>query len=502
MSCIIISKSKSVPTGIWSRAKSKIASSYLKFNIGDLVNNFGSVMAGKNYEVKQGFGIFLKIGKNNYVVTCFHIIGLVNMEVFAFANDNENIKTKIQLDFVNKIPEMDLAILKFRNVNQENQFYFYTKQEATTKITDILNDKDQIFLNTLEMSGLTENNIIKSNTIVTDVEVTNEDFIGHIIPKIPLVTFKHELLSENDNEAGLSGSVLTLNNVPIGMIASIAYGKLQAIPMVLIYLMAESIVNDKYKTICCYNIPTKTAKTILSDGSDLYGKHVQSDINVQYKIYSTRYFTFRLRDFIIKVNNCIILDNGMMHCEDIGMDVTFDTFLMINCFLNQYDYCNFEVIRQTGNIEKTLKLNITGLPLNNIYNVNVFNNHRYVFFKGFIFTESSEELIDDVKNLRTTKVTGHLFEQLKMTDGNQKYVVLVDIDQNFINQDSNSNKDISNIELPYPKTPSGITMYILDKIGNKKITCLNDIETAIKHNNKKMVLCYQLETNFIYCEIK
>ena len=84
---------------------------------------------------------------------------------------------------------------------------------------------------------------------------------------------------------------------------------------------------------------------------------------------------------------------------------------------------------------------LIGIECNKIFQVNIFNNNKYVYYKGYIFTELSEELINNLK----------LFNDYKTNIGTEKIIVLINsFDKDF------------NYSCPL----------ILDKIQNKKINSL------------------------------
>lgn len=512
MSCIVYSRSKNIPVGVWSRIKSsplalQNSNSCFKCNAHDLITNFGNIITENQYVGRQGIGTFIKVGGDIFIITCFHIVGLFNMGIYAYVgsqitNSCTSTCTRIELNIFRTVPEFDLAILKLVNKFDEDKLLnHYDEIELNTKIS-LLRSNTNIKLNLLTpFFGVMENKIRSIFVDVTNVENTNEDFIGHMIPKLPLITFKCDHEFENDNIDGISGSLLMLDSVPVGMVMSFVRdrGVFQAIPMILINLIINKIITSKKinTEIKGYNIPTKNARVGFSNGSQ---KHVRlvCDESLYYKTKTRKDFSFRKNDVILEVGGKSI-ENGSVNFEEIGCSVDFDFYLMISCFLNDSECCDFKLIKfQDLKTEKVTDISVHGKLLNELYNVNIFNSHEYVYWKGYIFCELSEELIDDIECLESKHVAGYIFEQLKMGNCSKKYVVLVDT----LNSKNLQNPYVEDISLEKSsQDPRCIYMYILEKVGNKKINGLKDLETFVdvgqKQNNKKMTLYYQKNDEII-----
>jgi hypothetical protein len=509
MSCIVYSKSKNIPIGIWSRIKSsplalENLNSCFKCNVYDLITNFGNITTENQYVGSQGIGTFIKVDGNIFIITCFHVVGLFNMEIYAcvgsqITNSCTSTCTRIKLDIFRTVPEFDLAILKLVNKSDEDKLVnHYDEIELNTKIS-LLMSNNNIKLNLLTQKNDVMENKIKSIFVdVTNVENTNEDFIGHIIPKLPLIIFKCNHEFENDNIDGISGSLLMLDSVPVGMVMSFVRdrGVFQAIPMILIKLIINKIITSKKVNteIKGYNIPTKNARVGYSNG---YQKDVRlvCDESAYYKTETKKDFLFGKNDVILEVGGKSI-ENGSVNFEEIGCSVDFDFYLMISCFLNDSECCDFKLIKYKDlKTEKVTNISVYGKLLNELYNVNIFNSHEYVYWKGYIFCELSEELIDDIECLESKHVVGYIFEQLKMGNCSKKYVVLIDT----LNSENPYVKDIF-FEKSFQEQCC-IYMYILEKVGNKKINGLKDLEKFVdvgsKQNNKKLTLYYQKDDEII-----
>ena len=143
----------------------------------------------------------------------------------------------------------------------------------------------------------------------------------------------------------------------------------------------------------------------------------------------------------------------------------------------------FQIYRITGNTYKTIVHNLEGQPFGNVYSVNISASNNYLYWQGLIFTELSEELIINM-NTFGIQLVGKYFEKIKIINPNMsKIIVLVDIDYRLLsNELTNTFKYLG---LPYVKYKNGYTLFILEKIGQKKITSLNDLELVINSKSEK-----------------
>lgn len=529
MSCIIYSKLKNIQPsvseqGIWTRLKYKALENnneYLNCNIYELIKPTDTI-------IKQGFGLLVEINNSKYIITCYHIIGLINIEITAIILNLNNDYVKTNLEHVKSIPEFDISILKFKNTSEENNFYFYSENELNIKICNIFeniqsnntlnnnsNDdstfvQNEIFLKLLTIKSLKENIIINSNIGINNIELTHEDFIGHIVPKLPLITFNCNDEFENDSLEGhtiegLSGSQIVKNEIPIGMVMSYSqyYNKFQTIPIIFIIYVTKCVLNNfqnndtDIATITSYNIPTITKCGVMKNGTRLYLKYVSSDSIVSYFTEKKKSFIFKQGYCIIKVNNCEIKQYGKIYCDDIGCDVNTDTFLMIKSLKNRY--CNFNICIDL-NTEKNINITLQAKNLNTLYNINIFNNHQYIYWKGLTFVELSEELLIDLSYIFDDNFKGNIVTQLKQNTENKKYVIIIDVNKQIIDINTQiTNIDDHEIIDKFPIIEKEIndnkylSIVFLQKIGTKHINNINDLKNAIKSKpSKRLHIYYQL----------
>lgn len=526
MLCIIYSKTKSVNQHIWSRIKThRKDEKFEKYTLDKLIENFGIVPTENTESTHQGTGFFVNINDTPYVITCNHVIGPKVIETCAFADNVDKKHEQIKLTLVRRIPELDIAVLKFKNDQQKKKFVFYTPDQLDTKINHItrmvLQDITNASLNIpLISTSLCETKITIQKVKISHISIETEDFISHIVPKLPLITFFHdETQVRLDNLPGCSGSLILCNDIPIGMLASFSQKskKLQAIPTCLIFKIVINSLNDLTKTISGFNIPTLTVRVDLDkcvDGkSQFIGKCVEkkdTNNNIEYCTIYNKKFYFKDNDVIIKVSDKEFDNNGKIFSDEIGYDVNIDMFMMLECFIHKKNNCKFLVIRNDGETEKHIDINIIGKTINTMYNTKIFNDHIYVSWKGFTFAELSEELVDNLAKIFNFDIQGSFITSPKMNSGDKKVVVVVDVDKRFIPEKYGKTFFVDEqILTPFVHTDSGKKLVFLEKIGNKKILSINDLENVINGTNtnssklnkstRSMSLIYENNGVYVTC---
>lgn len=522
MFCVIYSRYKKIPPCIWERIKSlNPVPNYYKFGLDELLDNFGNVKKEGDIAGKQGTGFFLKVNDNIYVITCNHIIEKQNLDINALATDLTGTCSHIKLLIHKRIPEIDLAILKFANKSQEINFPSYDANQITFNLDTLestfTSKQINILINSLSLSGIGDDRqLIVKNASVNDPEIQLRDFIGHVIPKIPMLTFTCDdtNFSSDGEIEGLSGSVLTIHNkitkktIPISMITSFGNSRFESIPLNLICGIVDVALRNPNKVLSGFNIPMATITVELdkkiNNVSKFVGKQILDSLEIKYKVINCsenklgNYFCFEKNDVIIKVNNNTFRSDGKIYMESIGYAVNIDTYLMLDTFLSQFQQSlftnvgstNFTIVRNVPSGEAHYVVRLQSKPFDELFNMKQFNSHSYVLWNGLVFSELSEELLTDMNHRTGYVLSGKIFEQPKQSTGHSRYVAIIDATDKtkFPKQVYTSTQmtetmvDVS----PYVITPIGMQILVLEKTGNHQIRTIDDLCSAIKNGGKKM----------------
>lgn len=485
MTCIIYAKSRSILPDIWQCIKKdRNNDSLIKHNMSSLLQK-SLEQDGQKFVTRKGFGMFCKILKKVYVVTCSHIIGKVNMEVNTYANNKKQIFTKYPLELVKVIDELDIAILKFKNDSCENDVDYNIRSNSIGKISEAIQRKTEIKLVYSVVKGL-NNSVVTSEINVNKFEVHNDYLKSIIIPKIPIYKFVigiGQIPNQRDNDIeGLSGTMLVIDDKPVGMTMSYNNSKLEAIPIEILYEFVTRFLKNQTAKMSSFYFCSNVVEMINSDDKIDVCHRIVDDKDITYANTNTKKdFRFKENDIIYSINNNKFTVNGTIIKQELDYELPLDTYLMLYCYGTSV---TFQIYRITGNTYKTIVCNLEGQPFGNVYSINISASNNYLYWEGLIFTELSEELIINM-NTSGIQLVGKYFEKNKIINSNMsKIIVLVDIDYRLVNNElTNTFKQLG---LPYVKYKNGYTLFILEKIGQKKITSLNDLELVISSKSEKV----------------
>jgi hypothetical protein len=252
---------------------------------------------------------------------------------------------------------------------------------------------------------------------------------------------------------------------------------------------------------------------VIINDEKIYGREVLYDTQTKY-ICKNKNFCFKPGDFIIKINGISLNNNCKIYNYDFGCEFNFDSHVMLKCYENINNSCNFTILRDkqvntsrcdTNDIE-TIEVELTAKNSNLLYGVNIFNNHKYVSFCGFVFVELSEELLHTMIHIIGVPIYGNIIMQPKKTTGNRKFVVVVDIDKNIVPvKYLEYFLKIGDKITPLVSTSNGNYFLILEKVGKKSITNIGSLAELICNKNNfknKLTFVYEDTNNNRFIEIK
>lgn len=484
MICLIYSTSKKIPPDPWSQIKSYNKKSDVEeYTIDSLTNILENTTLDDSQIIRNGYGFFAKFGKKTHVVTCFHIIGQANIEVTAFAFDKNKNLIKMNLFPMVAIPEFDLIVLDF-----DSEKYNIECVSDPMNISAIETDLKKcklMYCDTIKVSDIP----------IKDVEIRIDYFKSSIIPKIPLIKYtcdleKINMINMNDDIDGLSGTLIKIDSKIVGMTTSYSNRKMEALPLILIYSILKELIVDNTKKLAGFYFSSNIIN--IENGENMTCHYVSNPSDVLYPT-DTKNFRFKYEDIITEVNGTKFNDDGTIYNDIIGYNLALDTHMMILNYVNSTT--KIKILRKKNEKYYKISKNIKGVPFNDVYPVNIENDHRYFYWRGFIFTELSEELIFSL-NCAGYSLKGGTFDKYKIIKNDtKKIVVLIDVDHKII--DAELSEQLKIIGAPLIRGNDGYKLLILEKIGNKKINRLKDLETLLltSDSEKSFSYRYQFEDN-------
>jgi len=488
MMCIVYSKSKNIPYNVWTKIRGydKSKCECQSYDLHKLMSHSGGSLVDKDAVIKAGFGFFVKLCKKICVITCHHITGTMNIESNAYASNIDNVIEKIPLKIIGSIPELDISVLEFVDNDQEKKFTHTVKSNIYQKLSYVGENLEKIIIRACSIVGTSENKIINISAPTSKATIINDYVKSIIVPKFPIIRYKCDLndFSEKIKYEGLSGSLLMIDDNAVGMNISINEEKIDALPISLIIKLAESLVLNPKRQMCGYHFTTRVVNDT-SNPKMIYHYIKKTDDN-SYPTFTKKKFRFKTGDIITKLNDIKFNYDGEIYDPDLEFYFPIKTYLTITHFCD--DGVKFNIIRTTTESQKEITQIIGGIKFDNAHYVNIFNNHKYIYWKGFTFVELSEELIIDMNKVGIN-LEGEIYNNFTIAqNNNDKIIVLIDVDfQQFSKEYAYV---LQNSGFPYVKVPGGYQLLPIKKIDTKQICSISDLEKSLIEPAKKKILHY------------
>lgn len=452
----------------------KFTNDACEYDVNDLIK------ASKSYVKRKGYGFCYAHKDKKYVITCCHNIGVgeidacANVEIYTICKSE-----KICFRIDKMIPEIDLAILTFCNDTYHSMFKYYNSTNIS-KISDI----------DIAQTGNTRLSALKKCD-VRNIAISIDCLKSSIVPSIPLIEITCDI--NQDEIEGLSGSTIIQTvgkkHVLLGMITSNVEDTniLEAIPMGLIKLF----VCGEHKKLSgfCFSTDFVDIDSEYEEcGEYKHAHRISSTNNTSYlessfQAEESKNFTFRKHDLIVEINGKSFNDDGTIYNDVVGCNIPLDTHIMLSHYGNENNFVDVVILRDVVNKTTKLRKQLIPLKIENMYITNIFNNYKYVYWKGCVFTELSEELIGNYDDMGL-RLQGDMFENYKIlssTNKTNKTIVLIHVCYENIGTTMPMLSDnLRKMNAPLINDGNGCGLLILEKIGNKRIVDLSDLMTTLK----------------------
>jgi hypothetical protein len=494
MICAIYAKSKNIPYNVWTKIKEydKGTCDCQSYNLEKLMLDTESLPSEKDNLIKAGFGVFLKIHKKIYIITCYHIIGRLNIYSHAYATNLDGILEKIELEIIGSLPELDISVLGFVDQSQEKRFGYSLKSNMNQKISYVCENFERLNVFACAITGTSESKIIDIKAPACEACVVHDYIKSIMVPKFPMIRYKCNLsdFPEKIKYEGLSGSLLMIDDNIVGINISINDGKIDALPMVLVIKLVKMLVYDSKKTLLGYHFSTRIVNNV--DNPKLTYHYLNKTCNLSYPTLSKKNFKFKTGDIITKINNLEFNSEGEIYDSEMGYYFQFKTYLTINQYCE--DTIKFNIMRMTPETQREISHLICGLQFDLHHCVNVFNNHNYIYWKGLTFVELSEELIIDMMRAGF-KLDEPLYKNCTVVqNNNNKIIVLIDVD--FEKFTKEHVLQLQNSGFIHIKASKGYPFLPIRKIDQKQICNIHDLETILRSSVKKKAMYYDKDIVF------
>lgn len=389
-------------------------------------------------QINAGFGFLLEVEESKYVITCSHIVGKATMRVNIKLKDIENNTQIVECKIITNIEEYEIAILKILNEENNSKFKFYKILEG-----------QNLNFNTQHRILHEITNFINIDKIY--VENKHVKYIGS--PKIPtIVVESNELPTEL---FGLSGSLIVdANCVPIAMVShSIKNsGKICCIPMSLIIKFVKKFNFNNHFKLSSIFIECDIIE--IQQDLQLSTCHkINTSFGLTYFTNQKKKFKFKESDIIKKLDNIEFNSDGTIYNSSIGFNVDIQTYFLLESIVNVtfYRLSNDEYSEQS--------IIINSIEIESVCNIDMCNKNEYFVWKNHVFSELSDELINEL--IMNRLIHSNIYSYRTIKDSNCKIVIVFD----------------------------GKTIKLVEKIGNKKINSLKDVKNSTGLYNKPTITC-------------
>lgn len=431
----------------------------------------------------SGYGYFIS---KDTVLTCKHVIQRRdNSNAYCYIKNDMSILRR-SLTLISEIHGYDIVLMSTNGKS--------IHRDMTTECISLKNlikyKNGNILVSTIDID---KSNIIQSNIRCNILSVEFCHLKSTILPKIPIIKIS---IDNFENPEGLSGSLLTINNRPAGIIVSYMNQMIEAIPMQIIKMMVNRLQNISPKGLYL-NVSNIKARF---DGNPISGLYLKTTSPQYYRHESIKniIFSFKQGDIITHIDNTQIID-GMMFSHELGIDIWFDTYMLLKQaktlsikYITQdrdSQYIPKEIIISPREYESTVKININ-------------MNHNYHYYKGLVFSELSEEFIR-YHALQGINLVGDIYEhydsitipEVKVSkyDNEKKPKIIILIDVNYQDPSLKKPDELKKYGLPLVSYKNGYVFPVLTKIESKKIDSLQNLHTML-NDHDAVRLTFKLDT--------
>jgi hypothetical protein len=444
---------------------------------------------------RTGCGLIYKYKQNVYVLSCSHIFPRGNKSAYFFGDIQFEMHPFISLK------EMDVQIFK---CNESN--YRHAQFDMDEYLSNCSNIRGEYKLITPDISYN-----------VSDVEIIHESNVSPLYPEVPTVAGKVPRIHP-DKLCGISGSVITHNNFPIGLVSNYDSSrdiiKCIHIPFVLsiVKLLIDRHPSDR-QTVEIHTDDRQTAEIHTDDRQtaeihtddrqtadihtiELKGVDINTDIcDIEYSSDDTsdeiinttvhwisdnsreyvediQTHVFEKDSLILNVNDNIIDSNGLINCSDIlniDLKISLSAYSMISTTLK--NTVSYSIMKQSIGSSDLVTVSVKGLTYNNIFKIHPLDSMKRIIWNNYVFCEMSTELIYNYesKGLQVSSIEkSNVNEYYK---GMRRIILLTYLgDNKRINKKS---RKTCEFKFPLVKKGAGVYFMTLVKVG---VSNVRDIE--------------------------
>jgi len=469
--------------------------------LSDPIHNFDFSMDRidqKSDDIKIGCGYVREIMGKKYIVTCNHILIKNYTECFAYIETDRDHVIRLSLQPVATIYELDLAILSILDaVDVETMrvcdYSSIPQLDSLSTISDEYNGMMIYKTSYLDKKTGYDQSISRINETVT---LRHAMINSSVLNDVPVFEFNplqiegvdqmittcknnHRLIFNivSKYSKSFSGAIIANESGNLAMIQVFNSDRdylniaIRAIPLNIANIICDQMIQNNILKNIGIRIDTDYGTAFDNHGKK-WNMRIVNHTTCKF-INGKKDFTFIQNDQILKIDNLEFDDHGMIYYELIGIPVTINCYLMLRCLMHR-DVQIYYVRNQTF---KTV--NIRGIPYEYIYTCKATNRGEYIKWNGMIFMELSEEMIAYYGS-KYKSFVDYTKNIAKYSTNGESIIVMFNL------KSKNHSPNISTLDLIPADDNKKYFFHVLEKIGNKKISNMNNlIETIDKLPKKK-----------------
>ena len=458
----------------------------------------------KNTELKYiNIGNIFNIDGVYYVLTCFHCIKNTNNQVF----NSKNIKYNCNMYLVSD--ELELGLLSIvPEYNSDNGEFTIDDLQIDMNIGD-----SDLYIETVIIDELQNNNIYKReriNCVLNEIINKNTNKLTSVnSPSIPIISVTLNKSYDDISELnGLSGSLLMTNGKIVGIVSAMENSIIYIIPSCVIFRFLSEIKLTKSFNGLCTIVGNFTKCNFTNDNNEeVFGVIVDNAFDINYNNYPYKHeisgTRIKKNDIIIKINGISLDRNSNIYDKLTNIFIDFRTYIALKYMCG--DTIDISVMRCTNNINdyKEKKIYIRARPINSMRYIPITFNSDIYNYKGFMFTELSEDIIHNYigNGILIGNSVADYYLKSPYRSNPEFVIVLLNVDKNQVNKTILKKVNKLGLPLKHINNKTYSIPYVF-RVNNKKISSLCELKSCLESNDNNIINFNVHESNKIRLTIK
>ncbi len=449
-------------------------------------------------------GNVFNIDDSYYVLTCFHCIKNTYGQVLRI----ENIDYDCHIHAVSDELELGLLTISPDDYSQNKLF----------TINDLQIDLNigclDLYIETIDIDELQSNNIFKRERIgctFNEVIQTNNSKLTSLnSPQIPIISVTLNKSYHDISElTGLSGSFLMADDKILGIVSALENSIIYIIPSCVIYRFLNEIQSTKSFSGLCTIVGNFTTCDFENEkNEEVFGLIVDNTFDINYNNYSyvqqeVSNSRIKKNDILIKINELPLDRNGYIYDHFINAFIDFRTYIALKYMCG--DIIDIVIMRCTNNINdyKEKKIKLRARPIYSMRYIPITFNSDVYNYKGFIFTELSEDIINNYisNGIQIGNSVADYYLKSPYRSNTEFVIILFDIDKTQITK--TILKQVNKLGLPLKHINAKIySVPYIFRLNNKKVISLNELTKYLESNINNIITFNVYQSNKIRLTIK